>query len=397
MLPDPPSLTEEWASAYLQILFGLFVFSIGIPALIAQLITQEEIRLFAQRMLRRWWWYLCIGLSSIASLLFVFLLHPAESTKEFPPWKSLLAVIVITGASFFVLGLSLLLRGYERETIIGRLKKNLLKSLNRKNRLDDQAVKDLVYLGEKGNPGHEKELVLRVIKDVVDAAQKSDRYSGDQLDRLLHELPTILANKEEPGNDGNFEMAAQILRQMRDEFPREQLHSTRDQITAIRMITLLGIEAVRLGLERAAFTFVQLVESGSHELAFEIGLSALRSRRFRLAVAALRKLETLAENQESLSNDEVTSHLLGLLAHFAVSSISTSQHAEKTLSALAPYCSPSLKECLNNAYRYHCENLRFDTADSIAVLLHAVEGEVDGLQRRLFPDKQISRNLLFQE
>jgi hypothetical protein len=149
-----------------------------------------------------------------------------------------------------------------------------------------------------------------------------------------------------------------------------------------------------MGLEKAPFAFLELAETRTEDLAFEIGLSALRCGRFGLAVAALRKLETLNESGDAVSTNDTTAYQLGLLAHFAVSSYSGCQHAEKTLAEISAYCSPSLQDCLNYAFDYHCENLRFDTADSVAVLRHAIGDDVDGLHRRIFPDDQLTRNIL---
>ncbi len=394
-MPSAPTLTQEWAAAYLQILFGLFVFSIGIPALITQVIAQEDVRYFAYRMQKKTWLISCVLIFAV-SLLFVWWLHPSNN-EELSAKRSLIAAVIVTLTSCLVIFFSPISRGFGRETIIRNFRKNLFKSLKKENSLDERIIDDLKYLGENGDPGQEKELVLQVISDLVDHLKTSNQYTGDQLDRLIHSIPAILTYRKKPGNDGNFEMAARILRKIRHDLPKDEMPSTTDQITAISMIKSLGTEAVIMGLEKAPFAFLELTESGFEDLAFEIGLSALRNGRFRLAVAALRKLETLNENGETISNNEVTAYQIGLLAHFSVSGISSCQHAERTLSEISTYCSPSLKDCLDFAFDYHCENLRFDTADCVAVLRHAIGNDVQDLHQRIFPDDQISRSILRKE
>ncbi|MGH9838238.1 MAG: hypothetical protein ACREEM_05590 [Blastocatellia bacterium] len=408
MLPDwAPKLTEAWASAYLQILFGMLVFAIGIPALITQLIMQEDIRQIVQR----WHILFCVGVCIpilLALMLFVWLLHPTADEKPAtaapaaasapasavrqagsPPYdmNSNVAAILLTIIPLFSLALFLLLHFYRREAIVNFLKKKLLGSLSAKGRLHERSLKDLLYLGEMGNAGREKDLVLDAIKEIAAAARKSAKYTGDQLDELLHGLPVMLANKEKPGDDGNFNKAAYILQRVKDDFPKDDHHSTRDERTADDMLMLLGKEAVELGLASAPFTFVQFAEPGEQDMVFEIGLSALRVQRFDLAVASLRQLEAMAAERGSLSasNDETTAHLLGLLAHFAAHSFSTCRQAERGLLAIADSCSPSLSACLDYAFDFHYQDLRFDTSDSLVRLQRALQPEVAGLSDRFFP------------
>jgi hypothetical protein len=396
MLPNwAPKLTEAWASAYLQILFGMLVFAIGLPALITQLIVQEDIRQIVQR----WHTWFCVALCIpilIALLLFVWLLHPTGGEAPGSPaptssaaydFGSNFAALLLTVIPFFSLALFLLLRLYRREAIVGFLTKKLLGSFAAKGRFDRRSVQDLLYLGEKGAAGREKNLVLDAIKELVSAAAKSDKYRGDQLDEILHGLPVILANPERPGDDGNFGKAAHILEQVKEHLPQGDHLSTRDQGTADSMLISLGKNAVRLQLANAPFTFVQFAELGEQDMLFEIGLGALRLHRFDLAVAALRQLEAMAATKGSLSasDDETTGYLLGLLAHFAMQGYSTCRQAEQGLADIKDSANPSLSACLESAVNFHYESLRFDTADHLVKLQSALKSEDGRLTHKLFP------------
>lgn len=407
MLPDwAPKLTEAWASAYLQILFGMLVFAIGIPALITQLIVQEDIRQIAQRRHTFFWVGVCIPIL-LASLLFVWLIHPTGDDRPAaantpaasrsapggeqagsPPFdlSSNIAAFIITVTPLFSLALFFLLRGYEREAIVKGIRKKLLGSLSANGCLDERKLGDLLYLGEKGKAGREKDLVLEAIKEIVEVARQSAKYKGDQLDELLHGLRVMLANQEKPGDDGNFDKAAYILQRVKDEFPTGDHLSTRDNRRADDMLKLLGTAAVGLELASAPFTFLQFAGVCEQDMVFEIGLSALRMRRFDLAVAALGRLEAMAAERGSLSAraDETTAHLLGLLAHFAAYSFSTCRQAERVLHAVEASCSPSLSACLDYAFDFHYEGLQFDTSDSLVNLRRALHPGPAGLSERLF-------------
>jgi hypothetical protein len=407
-MPDwAPKLTEAWASAYLQILFGMLVFAIGLPALITQLIVQEDIRQIVQRWHSWFCVLICIPIL-VALLLFVWMLHPTADGASGPPAPpaaatpaneagrteqpaydlgSNFAALILTVVPFFSLALFLFLHLYRREAIVRFLRKKLLRSLAAKGRFHPRSLKDLLYLGEKGAAGREKDLVLDAIKDLVAAAGKAEKYMGNQLDELLHGLPVILANQERPGDDGNFGKAAHILQQLKEEkFPKGDHLSTRDQRTADNVTISLGKEAVGLRLANAPFTFVQFAEPGEQDMVFEIGLSALRLHRFDLAVAALRQLEAMAAMKGSLSasEDETTGYLLGLLAHFAMHGFSTCRHAEQGMAEIAEFACPSLSDCLDYAINFHYESLRFDTADNLVKLKRALQPEAAGLCERLF-------------
>lgn len=377
-----PELTEAWASAYLQILFGLLVFSIGLPAVITQLIVREDIRQITQKEHNYVWWGVWVAIC-LASLLFVWLFHP---TGNKPDQRSLYASLVISLVAVSILLLMRLLKGYERETIIRRLRKKLIHSWQTKRTLKAPLLTNLVYLGAKGHAGREKDLVLEVLKDLLDEVRFSPDYKGDQMEQLMDGLPTILSDKEKSGNDENFNRVAFFLQEVRDGIPDDLSYSTRDRLTAKNKITYLGIESVTLGLGTAPFNFLQLAEIGNEEMVFEIGLNALKSGRFKLAVAALDKLESLAADQESFCTNRVTAYLLGLIAHFAFHSPSACRQAEMALKRIADSSSPSLSQCLIFAFNYHYEELLFSTSDSIAKLQKALGGEISGLQYRIFPN-----------
>ena len=72
-----PSLSEQWATAYVQILLTIIIFAIGVPALAMEIIAQEEVRHVAHNRMRITGWAIVMLFVSLLSFYaFVWYLHP---------------------------------------------------------------------------------------------------------------------------------------------------------------------------------------------------------------------------------------------------------------------------------------------------------------------------------
>jgi hypothetical protein len=79
----PPFLTEQWASAYFQILFNVLVFAIGIPFLGLQLVVQEDVRhVVTYRTWKIVLWLLLVLLLFLSAVSFIWFLHPGPSVDH---------------------------------------------------------------------------------------------------------------------------------------------------------------------------------------------------------------------------------------------------------------------------------------------------------------------------
>ncbi len=82
-LPDMlPSLSEAWATAYVQILITLVVFALGIPALAVQLVVQDDVRDVFHRRMKVTAWKTSVAILLLAFMSFVWFLHPPFSSGE---------------------------------------------------------------------------------------------------------------------------------------------------------------------------------------------------------------------------------------------------------------------------------------------------------------------------
>jgi len=373
----PPQLTEVWGGTYLQVLIVLLVFALGIPALILQIAVPENIRrIILDRMKRTWWhlsWRRLIIALSIASLVFVWFLHPC-SNGFLPTWKSYIAAIIISIVLFltiqfwwrmFLLGMPV------REMAVRIMRRDLSGTYSKRWLLDEKILDDLTHLGEQGTSGYEKELVIDSFDHLTEYVQNSERYRGVELEDLIRGFETILTDKENQGSNRNFCLVCNILKRIQDNIKDRGLSSLTDASLTLQTLGRLGVFAIETKSESTALTFLEAVASDNNVL-FQMGLSALRARRSHIATAALTKLEALAE-QTPLLTPIKTVHLFGLLSHFWTAGSSTRLRAKSFLFRMQGFFSPSLAECLKLAIEYHYNITNFDTADALVVMLEDIK------------------------
>lgn len=178
-----PEVTEVWATAYLQILVVVFVFALGVPALLFQLIVPEDVRQVVHHRWKISGWYAFTFCLALASASFIWVFHPDQNTASelipFPPWKSAMANAIVTVVPVLAALAGLLLFiSYKRDRVIKRLEKSLERRYSETGTWDPLSLHDLLYLGEQGKSGREKELVLRAIGRLATKAQAQRYYSG---------------------------------------------------------------------------------------------------------------------------------------------------------------------------------------------------------------------------
>jgi hypothetical protein len=71
-------VTELWAVTYLQILIGLLVFAFGVPGVLYEVLIPEPVRLIARRRSGSRWMPIALSTLGVASLLFIWVLHPGH-------------------------------------------------------------------------------------------------------------------------------------------------------------------------------------------------------------------------------------------------------------------------------------------------------------------------------
>lgn len=397
-----PPLTEAWASAYLQILIGLLVFALGIPAFIFQLIVREDIRHVTARRMKTSLYWSSIVFLILAALAFVWFLHPKESDPD-DSWKGRLAAALVTIVPIFVgVSSAYRLNYYRREKLIKTIKEDLLKKCHRRewatrafehsNRLvrrglrrfagkpliDEELLRDLIHLGSHSKAGHEKELVLDALLEVAETVQQSGRYAGDDLKDLIQSLDEVVLCGGIAGNDKNFCTAADILEIILVNLKRNaQPSRSPDDANAVRItLVSLGIEAVKSTADPTVEKLLDLASSFNSEVVFKMGVAAFHAKRFSIAAKALHALEAAVERAGGLPRNDVTFRLFGLMAYFVVSGRSARKRAERFFPRLPLSSYDLVSDCLRQALDYFWRQADYETADHLDVLLHLAESQV---------------------
>jgi hypothetical protein len=379
---SPPPFTEEWARTYLQVLFESFLFAIGVPAAIYNLI-EPDIKHLTQTRARARRYILETVLLYVATFVVLWLMPPDPSSQPgvvipSSAIKSFVAMTSVTALPLGVLFVGLWLnQQFQREKVIKRLESELINTAESELRINMSVLNDLSYLGEHGRAGTEKQLVLDVFNRLTDTVEKEIKtfqlkYNGFELESLIRHIPWILDNPHQSGDDENYQRTVEVLatiwRWVESPTVTDDALSTRE---AIRHLALRSVERTSEGTSLA---YLEIAADCDSHMVFDIGLAAIKAQKYTLAAAALTKLEAMlnraigGERAVEISQ-ETMSNLLGMAASLAADGASGVIRAETTLRLNAELFSPSLGKALNDATTYHYDSGRFEIADKIRNLV----------------------------
>jgi hypothetical protein len=254
---------------------------------------------------------------------------------------------------------------YTRKKVIREFKGDLMREFDKDKALKKETLMKLVYLGEHGNPGIEKNLVLSAFKEVANHVQQGIgeyQYRGLELADMVRSIRTILEEGSKKGNDDNYKRSAALLETVWTNVSGD--FSNRDATQAAQALKQIGVTAVREKSEEVALLYIMAAVNCDDSVVFELGVAALEAKRYRPATLALRH----GEFQET----ETVSNLLGLLAHYESLGPSAKKVSDAFIAKNMLKFSPSLERCLEIAQNYHFKAGSFDTADKIMAISAAV-------------------------
>jgi hypothetical protein len=375
-----PPFTQEWATTYLQVLFESFLFALGVPAAIYNLID-SDIRYLAETRNRARRYFLGTGLLYVVVLAIVWFIPPDPESQSrvstLPELssivKSLMAIAVVTVLPFGVLVMGLWLnRQFEREKVVARLGNVLLKTFEVSGHLDSIALKDLTYLGEHSKAGNEKGVVLDVIDQIVSRVLEKATYGGFELEILIRHIPTILNNTAESGNEENYQRALEVLSRIWRRLYIRRI--TDDSFSTRETIRHLALHSVEKMSEATTLAYLEIAADCDSHLVFDIGLASFKANKYLLATAALAKLEQMTSNAlsstlEPEAQRETRANLLGMTAHFAASGPSSFHRAKTSIQYNEELFIPPLLAALADAVDYQYMAGRFETADKLQLLI----------------------------
>jgi hypothetical protein len=369
-----PPYTEQWATTYLQILFQSFLFALGVPAAMYGLIVDTDIkRVTYSRVWARRYLLVTLVLYAAASVI-VWFIHPERGMIP-SIFKSIFAASTVTLLPIGVFSMGLWLNTqFKREKVVEHLAGRLLQRPENDSSINSDALRDLSYLGEHGRSGKEKDIVLKIIDGVAKRAQEMARrfdYKGYELDSLIRQLPVMLDNTGQPGNDENYLRTADLLKDIWRWLSTRGV--TGDALATKAAIRQLALRSVKTMAEDTTFRYLDVAADCDSNIVFEMGLAAIKVGKYRVAAGALDKLEMMAgvaagDHGPGLAHRAVKGNLLGIVACMAAEGSAGAMRAETTLRLNEELFSPSLRLAINDAFDYHYRAGRFDIADKVRQL-----------------------------
>lgn len=240
--------------------------------------------------------------------------------------------------------------------------------------LEEETLRDLIFLGKSGKAGRDKKLALDSLNRISLVVQDSATYEGGELADLIPGIKDVILNGEQPGSDEDFNHAIVILKGIRHRLSQKKdKPKYLDDGLVNTILEDLGIEAVKNKSVRTAERFLEEASSSSTTV-FKMGLTALDAKHFHTATLSLNRLESLANNKD-LTDCPETFDLLGLIAHFTATGLATRMRADQFLSENIHAFIPSIDDCLRGAYMHHYSSSNFETADKILELRRKIKSK----------------------
>ncbi len=375
----------------LDALTTIFIFLIGLPALLLQTLAPELREIVRKRRLQlAVFTTLPIGVAGVTVALGVWFSQwcvdkKLVETGKYPLLRTLLQEdgqllwIWVLLFLVFISGLSAmaLTDKWRREMVIEALQEEALGVLRRHGRLLESQVKNLIQLGKQSEAGKDKDLVLQALAQLAQAVQAHARYEGRQLEALILGLEDVLLLGRQKGSSEIFRTAADLLSEVvifatkaryssdlgwavrtisalaRTSFPSQPAHIQRRFVDALDL----------LSADKDAATWMS-------EALFEIGSHAVTENQMLVVMAALSKLDALAKRLPRLEG-EVAYDYLGLIAHLWVRGETARRYVAKMLEEAAGLFALPLQEVIQEAQAHCMQTAKFETADHLAVLLQA--------------------------
>lgn len=361
----------------------LLLFLIGVPALVSQTMPAEVRRAVTKRSLtlqRETLLFVVTAMMVVVGSI----AWRAYVDPEGDPGAVWLTMVLI----LFMLVALASLRAVQfygrRDAIVQALNREVTRDLPQ-GRLVEDSLADLIDLGTQSAPGQDKEVVLLALQTITDQLCSQQAYLGDRLETLVQGLVDMLTSGPTPWSPQNFGTAAYILQRIVIAFNvadgKGNLFRDVDLMHAVRALSKLGQAALTMDDESVSMSFMQaLVRTGNRhrhittiisQALYEVGIAALDKHEMLVAIAALDKLGTLVEARAP-AEGELVADTLGLLAHFWVAGDTAQGYAARQLTELRSSLKDELPTALKNSQEHYRQRMRFQTADNLSQLIHAL-------------------------
>ena len=364
----------------------IFIFLIGLPAVLLQTLAPELRKIVRQR---RWqlisFTILPLVISGLIVAGGIALSHLKSTLRQAPPvlekilcydgqllWISILTSLVLISGVFAIL----LSEQWRREGIIRKLRQRAASGLATKGRLLEEELMHLVQLGRHSHSGRNKELVLQTLAELAALVQNGKAYDGRQLETLIKGLEEVLIlGPLNLGSLENFRSAAGLLSDI--VIPASRARHSEDLKMAVQAISVLARTSMCFETSLLPMKYLEALEFlylGDHaavtlmsQALFEIGSEAIEREQPLVAMAALSKLDGLAQRQPRIEG-ELAHDYLSLIAHFWNHGETALRYAAKILSSVQAGFTVELPEAIHAAQAHCAQTAKFKTADYLITM-----------------------------
>lgn len=368
----PTHVTEAWGGIYFQTIVTLLVFALGIPSLVVQIMMPADVqRILTNKRLRssRLLLILTLLYCGVAAS-FVWTYHPWQtgpgSTDDWRGGFVITGILVLT-VLFWIHQFQ---RG-SREMVVNRIRRLGLTGILRNNRLDEEIVETLAYLGENGHSGHEKEICVEALFEFGKALQSSKGYCGESLEPIVLAMETTIATDISRPRD--IEAVIRRLSSFVNHIEILKRTDSADIGVIFRTITRISTraantmpEALGLSLIETITSFTAISDQLKAKCTFDIGREAVRINRYLLAMAALSKLESLVHRSARKHASMVCiANFVGLLTLQGLHGKSIRVNLISRLQAAIVAVGFTIDELFEKSAEYFQHGSDFSTADAI--------------------------------
>jgi prepilin signal peptidase PulO-like enzyme (type II secretory pathway) len=364
----------------------LFVFLIGVPAVVLQTLPPET----RQHVWKRPGELLLDTVIPFAMVLAVLASGIAVSraglVSPVVAWTAVLGASLLIG----VFAAVRVARKYSRrDSVIRRLQRQAERDLERTGRLGEEHLHDLVEFGKLTDSERARQWVLQSLLALTERICADPRYAGDGLEDLISGMLEILLTGSTPPYPQNVATATTLLRRTLRALDRAASDADKhaDVLHAMYAAGRLGKVALELRNDASALSLVQALGITAHrhpetcvaasQVLFELGVAALEGQRTLVGVAAAGHLTNLVE-RNAPATGELVVDTIGLLSHFWSDSETAREFARENLRALRGHLKDELTLALERTSESWALRTWFGTADRVRVVLREMGAEGEG-------------------
>jgi hypothetical protein len=304
-------MPHDEALGLAQILLLLVALTLGLPLLAA---AEEPIRHVLNRRVRRFPILVLLAFT-LTIVVGLVLISGVTEVRVDVEARALTAGLVVI---FSVLWSRLLAKdGMTR--LVHYVVKRVKAPLRHNNPIKDADLADLVILGENLG-GAEKTAVILTIGEVCHDVQQGRAYGGCELDEAIDGLRRVVENSQQPASEDSLQAALSVIDECWKTLLGLGLASERDAGVLREAACSIGETAVNRRSDAEVLRCMVIIPDVV-DLPYRIGAAALQQGRFRIAIGALNRLESIAVAQGRLPPG-----LMALSAYFCMAGRSAAEY-----------------------------------------------------------------------